>query len=377
MIAAVLIFASVAVCSGVIVAMLIRLAHGKSWYDRTSERRVHSGNVPRLGGLGFAPVFMVAAAVIMVLRENGDPLRLAPVLAGICVIVFFGVWDDFRPLRPWVKMLAQIGAALCVVVPGYVFGSFALPGGDFLSRVPWLAHAVTLLWLVGMTNAVNLLDGVDALAGGVSFMAALTFAYVFFGLSGPGLSQVAVLCVVLAGSVAGFLVFNAPVPKARIFMGDGGSQFLGFVLALLPLIKERYSDAALPVLYAAAVLAIPIFDTSAAVWRRIRDGKPLGSPDRSHVHHKLMNLGLDARKTGAALFGLQAVVSALVIASLKLAERRPDEWRQLAVLALAYVAALAFFTALHFMNRRRTAAVPETPPPPPGDQSAKTARSEK
>ena len=347
----ILIFLAVAVASGTIVALLIRLAHSRSWYDRTSERRVHSGNVPRLGGLGFVPVFLVAATVIMSFSTQTVVfVRFLPVLVGAFVIAMFGVWDDFRPLRPSVKMLIQIGAALCVVIPGYMFRRVLFFDEGFLLQFPWIGAAITVLWLVGMTNAVNLIDGVDALAGGISFLVALTFAYIFSRYA--GLSSSVMICVALAGSIAGFMVFNAPVPKAKIFMGDGGSQFLGFTLALLPLLEERYTVATLPVIYVAAILAIPILDTTAAVWRRVRDRKPLSSPDRSHIHHKLMNLGLTAPKIGAVMFGLQALVSGIVIASIKLAETSFGRWPSLAVLGLAYLVVVVFFSVLHFMNRK-------------------------
>jgi len=340
-------FLAVAILSGGTVALLIRLAHSKSWYDRVSERRVHSGNVPRLGGLGFALVFLVAVSVVMfLLLETDYFLRFLPILAGACIIVFFGVWDDFRPLRPLVKLLVQTIAALCVVIPGYVFSHLVFFDGGVLARVPWLGHAVTVLWLVGMTNAINLIDGIDGLAGGISFIVALTLAYIFSLYAGN--SSAMIICIVLAGSVAGFLVFNAPVPKAKIFMGDGGSQFLGFTLALLPLIKERDTGMALSVFCVAVILAIPILDTTAAVWRRVRDRLPLSSPDKLHVHHKLMNIGLSVRKIGAVMFGLQATVSILVIISLRL----EGLWSSLAALGFACFLAVTFFVVLHFMNRR-------------------------
>ena len=347
-----LVFLAVAISSGGIVALLIRFAHSKAWYDRTSARRVHSGNVPRLGGLGFVPVFVVAATVIMLLLSRTSYFsRFLPVLAGACIIVFFGVWDDFRPMRPLTKLLIQIGAALCVVIPGYVFRRVIFfEQGHFLSQLPWLAAVLTVLWLVGMTNAVNLLDGIDSLAGGVSIIIALTFAYIFSLYA--GISSSVMICIALAGSVTGFMVFNAPFPKAKIFMGDGGSQFLGFTLALLPLLEERYTIATLPIIYVAAIMAIPIFDTTAAVWRRIRDGQSLIKPDKAHVHHKLMNLGLSVRQTCAVLFGLQAALSVLIIISLKLAEFWSTRWPSQAVLGFAYFIAIVFFTALHFMNRK-------------------------
>jgi len=352
MIGLILVFIVVAASSGIMVALLIRFAHTKAWYDRTGTRRVHSGNVPRLGGLGFVPVFVLASTVIMLLLSRAEYFgRFLPVLVGACVIAFFGVWDDFRSLRPLVKLFIQIGAALCVVIPGYLFRRVVFfEEGFFLSQLPWLAFALTVLWLVGMTNAVNLLDGVDALAGGISIMVALTFAYIFSRYA--GISSSVMICLALAGAIAGFLVFNAPFPAAKIFMGDGGSQFLGFTLALLPLLEERYTIATLPIVYVAAIMAIPIFDTTAAVWRRIRDSRSPIMPDRAHVHHKLMNLGLSVRQVCLLLFGLQAALSALVIISLKLAELWPARWPSQAVLGVAYLLAFTFFVILHFMNRR-------------------------
>ena len=143
------------------------------------------------------------------------------------------------------------------------------------------------------------------------------------------------------------LIF-APFPQAKIFMGDGGSQFLGFTLALLPLLEEHDTAASLPVPYAAALLAIPIFDTTAAVWRRVRDGQRIDFPDRAHIHHKLMNLGFKAKGIDGALFGLQLLLSALVIVSLYV-----PNWRlSLGILLAAYVSAIAFFSVLHFLNRK-------------------------
>jgi len=358
----ILVFVVVAVSSGLMVRLLVRLAHSKSWYDRTSERGVHSGKVPRLGGLGFVPVFVVTAMVIVLtLDQVYSFARFILVIAGACAIALFGVLDDFRPLRPTAKLLIQVGAALCVVASGNVFGYIVFFDESLLLRFPWIAYLITVFWLVGMTNAVNLIDGVDALAGGISFLVALTFAYIFFMHS--GVSIFVMICVALAGSIAGFLAFNAPLPRAKIFMGDGGSQFLGFTLALLPLLGGQNTLASMPILYVAAVLAIPIFDTTAAVWRRIRDRKPLSSPDRSHIHHKLMNLGLNARKIDAVMLSLQAAISVLVIVSLKLAEL-PSRWQTLALLGLAYALAIAFFAALHFMNSRHAKNAGNPPSPP-------------
>jgi len=348
---ALLIFCATAVFSTLLVGLILRLSHHKSWYDHINDRKIHSGDVPRLGGIGFAIVFVAAAVIIVFLTRKLDSIiRFLPCLGGLCVIVVFGVWDDFRPLKPQIKLLVQILAALCVIIPGYTFRRIVFFDRDFLENLPWLAYPITLLWIVGLTNALNLIDGVDGLAGGLSAIIAITLGFIFFRFASPP-STTMLLCVCLLGAIIGFLVFNAPIPRAKIFMGDGGSQFLGFTLALLPLLEEQHDTvASLPVLYAAALLAIPIFDTTAAVWRRLRDGRRIDSPDRAHIHHKLMNLGFKARGIDAALFSLQLLLSILVIVSLQV-----PRGLSLIILGGAYLSVIVFFSVLHFLNRKTLA----------------------
>jgi UDP-GlcNAc:undecaprenyl-phosphate GlcNAc-1-phosphate transferase len=341
-----IVFSATLIVSAILVALILHLAHQNSWYDYTDDRKSHIGDVPRLGGIGFALTFVIAAVIIIFLtRKLEFVIRFLPCFAGICLIVVFGVWDDFKPLKPRTKLLIQIIAALCVVISGYTFRRIFYFDGGFLENLPWLAYPLTLLWIVGLTNAINLLDGVDGLAGGISAIIALTFGLIFMHYSEN--STAALLCICLLGSIAGFLVFNAPVPKAKIFMGDGGSQFLGFILAILPLLEENDTVASLPLPYAAALLLIPIFDTTAAVIRRIRDKKRIDDPDKAHIHHKLMNLGLNAQAIDTVLLGLQMLLSALVFISLMV-----EGLLSFVILGIAYLLVLMFFVIIHFMNRR-------------------------
>jgi UDP-GlcNAc:undecaprenyl-phosphate GlcNAc-1-phosphate transferase len=342
-----IVFLATAVGSGILVGLILRLSHINSWYDHINERKVHSGDVPRLGGIGFSLVFVISAGILVFLFRKGDaPFRFLPCLAGICIIVVAGVWDDFHRMSPLGKFLTQTAAALCVVIPGYSFHRLFFYNETLFAGIPFLNQAITLLWIVGMTNAINLIDGIDALAGGISTLIALSFAVIFsFYRETPAAE---LICFAMAGSVVGFLFFNAPFPKAKIFMGDGGSQFLGFTLALLPLLEEDRTTAALPVLYAAALLVIPIFDTIAAVWRGIRDKQNIYTPDRAHVHHKLMNLGLSVMQIDLVLFGLQLVISILVLVSVHF-----QGLLSLVFLGIAYLMALVFFAVIHFANRKR------------------------
>ena len=340
-----IVFLVTAVGSGILVGLIIRLSHRKSWYDHINERKVHSGDVPRLGGVGFSFVFVVTAGILVFLnRESDSAFRFLPCLVGICIIVVSGVWDDFHHMKPLWKFIIQVAAALCVVIPGYTFDRLFYFNETFTANLPWLKSAITFFWIVGMTNAINLIDGIDALAGGVSTIIAVTFALIFYFFGETPAAEL--VCFAMVGAIIGFLIFNAPLPKAKIFMGDGGSQFLGFTLALLPLLEEHKTTAALPVLYVAALLIIPIFDTIAAVWRRVRDKQNIYTPDRKHIHHKLMNLGLSVRQIDAVLFSLQLIISALVFISLKI-----PGILSLAVLGIVYILSLAFFAVVHFMNR--------------------------
>jgi UDP-GlcNAc:undecaprenyl-phosphate GlcNAc-1-phosphate transferase len=328
------------------VALVLYLSHKKSWYDHINERKIHSGNIPRLGGIGFAGAFIAVAFYINFFAgEDAFGLRFLPVLLGIILVFISGVYDDFHPMAPRYKLFFQIVAAFCVIIPGYTFHRVFYGDWLFLSELNWVRYPITFLWIVGLTNAINFIDGLDGLAAGISALVALAFAAISLSFSDS--NSAALLSVCLAGILGGFLVFNAPFPRARIFMGDGGSQFLGFSLALLPLIEKRDSPAALPLSYAAALLAIPIFDTIAAVWRRLRDGRRIDSPDRKHVHHKLMNLKLSTRMVDLVLYGIQIILGILVYFAVKVRDVLALE-----LLGLAFLVIIIFFSAIHFLYRR-------------------------
>jgi UDP-GlcNAc:undecaprenyl-phosphate GlcNAc-1-phosphate transferase len=328
------------------VRLVLYLSHKNSWYDYANERKIHSGNIPRLGGIGFATAFvLVAFYIVFFTGENAFSLQFLPVLLAILLVFVSGVYDDFHPMAPRYKLFFQFVAAFCVIIPGYTFHRIFYGDWLFVSELNWIRYPLTLLWIVGLTNAINFIDGLDGLAAGISTLTALTIAAIGFSFSMSGTATLLAIC--LAGILGGFLVFNAPFPKAKIFMGDGGSQFLGFTLALLPLVERQDSPAALPLSYAAALLAIPIFDTIAAVWRRIRDNRRIDSPDRNHVHHKLMNLKLSALQVDLVLCGIQIILGVLVYFAVKV-----KGVLALKLLGLAFLVIISFFTILHFLNRR-------------------------
>jgi UDP-GlcNAc:undecaprenyl-phosphate GlcNAc-1-phosphate transferase len=340
------------IISCIVVVRTILLSHKKSWYDSIDERKIHVGNVPRLGGIGFASSFVCACFAITfvvprlppgLIPGTTLPLSFLFPLAAMMFVFVSGVFDDFKPMAPRYKLIIQIIAAVLVVAPGYTFRSILFVDLGIVGKLNWLRYPLTAVWIVGLTNAVNLIDGVDGLAGGVSALAVLFFAFIFSQIAGSGV--MVLMCLCLGAALAGFLVFNIPFPRAKIFMGDGGSQFLGFVLALLPLINVGKDPMGFPLLYAAALLAIPIFDTFAAIWRRIRDRRRIDDPDKLHIHHKLMNLGFNARGVDCVLYALQITLGALVCLSLRFMGVR-----SLIFLGAAYVTAAGFFIVIHFVN---------------------------
>jgi len=343
-----LVFVISVVFSVFAVSLVLRISHHKEWYDNIDERKIHSGDIPRLGGIGFGFVFFIITASISVIYgiKGINVTRFIPCGIAMAFILVSGAYDDFRAVSPRYKILFQLAAAILILITGFDLDRLLYTGGGIFTDLGYFRIPITILWVVGITNAFNLIDGVDGLAGGISLIIAFFLGLIYFSYSGA--SKSVLLCACLIGVIIGFLVFNAPLPRAKIFMGDCGSQFLGFTLALLPLMKESNRPTSLPLFYTAALFLIPILDTTAAVWRRIRDGKNIYDPDKSHLHHKLINMGLDAKKVVAVVFSVQIIIGIFTF----IAIRKEDEGIiSLVFLGAAYLFALAFFISIHFINR--------------------------
>jgi UDP-GlcNAc:undecaprenyl-phosphate GlcNAc-1-phosphate transferase len=251
-----------------------------------------------------------------------------------------GLLDDFKNLRARFKLFFQIAAALVVALSGYRFFTFQTPFG-FSVDSPAVSYLVTLFWIVGITNALNLIDGMDGLAGGVSAVAALFWGFISL-IHGHVFS--AVLAFSLFGAAAGFLVFN--LPPAKIFMGDSGSLVLGFALACLPLVEKVSGTSTRVILMATTLLIIPIFDTLSAILRRLREKQSIGAPDKSHVHHKLLDAGCSVPRALLFVYGLCffSGFAALLWTAF------PGTFN-LFLLPLAWIPAAGFFLVLHYRHR--------------------------
>ena len=323
------------IVSATIIPLIIFLCHKQGWYDHINERKVHSGSVPRLGGVGFAAAFAIATCLYLSTQSNLSLELFFPIIIAGLIIFAFGIIDDFLELPAKLKFLVQVVATFIMIFSGTRFTQLG----------PWhlgvLSYPVTFFWVIGVINAFNLIDGVDALCGSISTLVLLTLGSLY--LIAHRL-DIAGICLILAVAVAGFLLYNKP--KAKIFMGDGGSQFLGFMIASIPLFPFGNSFDYNRTLVAFILASIPILDTIAAIWRRTREGRSFFSPDRAHLHHKLMNMGYSTRGLLAILVLLQFGLCAFVFIGLWCGPVRGSF-----ILLGAVCVASAFFVVIHYTHR--------------------------
>ncbi len=289
--------ATVAVCAlavnSALTPLIIRIAHKRGIYDLPNGRKVHTDPIPRLAGIGIFLSFLIAVMVVpavfaLFIPGYRFPFSLShlPVLLGFILTSAVGLADDFRSLRARFKFIVQLCAGILVTVGGYSITAIDMPGIGILELGIW-KYPVTVLWIAGITNALNFIDGVDGLAGGISSFASLSMGVIFL-IQGQPVS--ALIAFALLGSALSFLIFN--VPPARIFMGDCGAYLFGFTLAVLPLL-DLGNPVFLGEMSAAIVLlTIPILDTAYAIIRRVKQRRSPLSPDKEHIHHKLIDLGL-------------------------------------------------------------------------------------
>jgi UDP-GlcNAc:undecaprenyl-phosphate/decaprenyl-phosphate GlcNAc-1-phosphate transferase len=275
------------------------------------DRKIHVHATPRLGGA--AIFFSVLLVVCLATRyfPPTDPLldiwQLAALVVA-CVSVFLvGLYDDIRGCKPLTKLTVQVGAASLVYFSGIGIRQISTPFGGDLS-VGLIAFPLTLLWIVGLSNGMNLLDGIDGLAAGVSAMGALTILVVSLE---QGYSEVTLVAAALLGGLLGFLAFN--FPPASVFLGDCGALSLGFLLAVMPIIGSQKAATAVTLFVPIIALGIPIFDTTLAVIRRTARGKHPFEPDRQHIHHRLLAVGLSQRQVTLTLYAVSALLTVLAI----------------------------------------------------------------
>ena len=303
-------FAVACVVSLLVTPAVILLAKRTGALDKPDARKVHKKPIPRIGGLAIYAGFM--AAVIFVAIKFGLDAEMVRETVGLVLsgslIVALGLIDDYKNLPAKIKLLGQIGAAAVLVAAFDVRIDFVTdPFGDYI-YLEWFAVPATMFWLVGLTNTVNLIDGLDGLAAGVSAIASFTIMLIALE---QDFILVAVLTAALAGAALGFLKYN--FNPAQIFMGDTGSMFLGFMLAGISVTGAVKSVATIALVVPVFALGLPILDTTFAIVRRVRGGVPIFKPDKGHLHHRLLSVGFTQRQAVllmyviSALFGLSAI----------------------------------------------------------------------
>ncbi|MDC7221293.1 MAG: MraY family glycosyltransferase [Spirochaetales bacterium] len=327
---------------------IIATAHRFHWFDPPEDRKIHTGLIPRLGGIAIVSSLAISAIVApflasRIMGKNISPFKyMIPnmiLVSGGLLIFVVGLIDDFKSISAKKKLAFQIIAALLACAGGAKINFFMVPFIWYKVELGIWAWPITVFWIVAIVNALNMIDGMDGLSGTISGLACLTYGLVFMLQSNYLLS---IFCFALLGSIMGFLMYN--YPPAQIFMGDSGSMFLGFFLAVIPLAAEPDSGGSL--VLPITMLVIPIIDVIAAIIRRGRDRVPFFEPDRSHMHHKLLRMGFDERRILSLVclfsffFGLCSVLTYYLSAR-----------KGLILIFINWAIGILFFIMLHYLNK--------------------------
>lgn len=294
--------------------------------DKPDERRINKVPIPRMGGIGIA-LGLVAAVAVQVAGTKllGWPTVFVPhmqlqgvdykLLTVAVVIVFLtGAIDDVRNLKPRQKLLGQILAACVAAASGLVIGNVANPFTADLIPIGWLAYPITVVYLVAFTNVINLIDGLDGLAAGIT---AISCAAMFYLSYEAHQIDAAVLACILAGCCLGFLRYN--FNPASIFMGDCGSNMLGFLLGVIALLGVNRVAAATTLIVPLVIAGVPIIDTFAAIVRRRRGHTAISQADTGHIQHRLIKQGFDQKQAALMIYGWSILLAAGAIIMTKVA----------------------------------------------------------
>jgi UDP-GlcNAc:undecaprenyl-phosphate GlcNAc-1-phosphate transferase len=321
-------FAIAAIVSCLATPLVVRLANRLGIVDaHGDDRRMHDSPKPRVGGIAVFFGFSFALFTVLGLAMT-SPLALLPaadqfdavhrlvgLLFGSLLIVGVGVWDDVMQMRARNKLVAQIVVALISMLYGFIIPGITNPfdrnpGTNWIDLPLWAGVPLTLLWYVGMMNAINFLDGLDGLLSGVTAISGVFLFVIALLHANP---VVALVVAALAGAALGFLPYN--FNPARIILGDAGSLFIGYVFATVSIIGESKTAIAISVVVPLLVLALPVLDTAAAIVRRARSGKRITEADRGHFHHQLIfRYGLNVRQAVLLLYAVCFVLGVVALA---------------------------------------------------------------
>jgi len=297
----------------VLTPLVLRLAATRGLYDQPDGRKVHSRLIPRLGGIAIVVAFFTPLIGLLLVdvgltsQLTQSNTQLIGLFVGGLLVAALGLYDDLRGTNARQKFVVQIGVAVLMWSLDYRIENVSNPfGGVFELGV--MSLPVTVLWFVGVMNAVNLIDGLDGLAGGIGLISVSTLM-VLAEMDNNVLA--ALMCACLAGALVGFLFFN--FNPARIFMGDTGSLFLGFVLATFSISTSAKGSTAIALTVPLLVLGLPIVDTVLAIGRRVKARRNIFSADQEHIHHKLLKAGFSHRNAVLVLYGVASALAGLAL----------------------------------------------------------------
>ncbi len=290
-------FVTAIIISLVLIPILMRYAGFLHMLDEPGERKVHKVAIPRCGGLGLA-----IGAIVAILFFISFEMQLLSLVAGSLVIIVFGLLDDRFELSYKWKFLGQFLAVFITMAGGLYISAIPFLGLDPAWLI--LALPLTVFFVIGVTNAVNLSDGLDGLAAGIMLMTFAVIAFLAVDANGAG-GNLAIIALAIAGGIVGFLWFNTH--PAIVFMGDTGSQFIGFMAVFLAIYLTQYLNPVLNPALPLLLLGLPIVDTLTVMVRRLRAGKSPFSPDKSHIHHRLMEYGFSHAEAVGSIYVLQSI----------------------------------------------------------------------
>lgn len=306
----------------VITPYTIRLAKKVGAVDIPNDRRVNKKPMPRLGGLAVIAGFLVSVIYLVIsasiegkinLLEDGLNVKLLGILGGMLVLGIVCYIDDVKDIKPLVKLAGQVVAAIIVASSGVLIDNFTIPFKEnsfVLNEV--FSFILTVGWIVGITNAINLIDGLDGLSSGITLISCLSLVVVFALNESPLIAII--LITALAGAIVGFLPYN--FNPAKTFIGDVGSNFMGFALAIISILGVAKTYTAIVLIAPIMILALPIFDTIWAIIRRIVKSKSIKGvfkADRGHLHHRLMAKGYTQKQSVLILYGATATLGMTAI----------------------------------------------------------------
>ncbi len=305
--------------------------------DQPDARRVHRRPIPRLGGIA---IFLGIIIPSLAFLDLSGPSR--GILLGAAVATALGAIDDFRGLSPPVKLAGQFVVAAIPCAFGVWIDHFTFPFLGVVDLPAWLGVPLSMLFIVAVMNMVNFLDGLDGLAAGVCGIAGLTYAILALSLGRP---NPAILSAVVAGACLGFLRHN--FFPARIFMGDSGALCLGFILAAVSIQGLFKTASTVVLLLPLLVLAVPIIDTSFVVARRLKHNQPIYAADRSHLHHRFLNIGFSQRRAAVTMWLWCASLAGAALATRFVPFREGGEWHPLETLLVAAIGLAAIVFSIY------------------------------